>query len=87
MTFSVTVITTGKQVPVIVTSTSALYCPTGRLVGFTPTLKVAGRLPPSGLAVSQNMLLVNRSAVGRIAGTGLEGDGLGGRQSQRPFGN
>jgi len=51
--FSVTPITAGDPTPNTVSVTAAMYCPSGRLVGFTSTLNVPGNVPLFGLAVSQ----------------------------------
>ena len=53
VTLSVTGITDGAPAPVTVIVIEDTYCPTGRLVGLTLTLRVAGMLPLSKLTESQ----------------------------------
>ncbi len=66
VTFSVTETTEGAAAPVTVIVTADTYCPTGRLVGFTLTLRVAGRFPLSRLTVSQKS----------VAGVDVVNDGV-----------
>ncbi len=61
VTFRVTGMLSGLATPLTVTLTDERYIPTGRLVGFTRTLKLPGSVPLLGLTVSQ------RSVDGEIA--------------------
>ena len=54
VTDKVTGIKTGDANPVAATLTEALKVPTGRPVGLTRTVSVAGSLPESGLTVSHS---------------------------------
>lgn len=66
VTFSVTGNIKGCAAPVTVTVMEDTYWPTGRLVGFTLTLRVAGRLPLSRLTVNQKS----------VAGVDVVNDGV-----------
>ena len=54
VTFRFTVMLTGFATPATVTTMVALYAPTCMVVGFTRTLRLAGRFPPGGETINQS---------------------------------
>ncbi|HLG98747.1 MAG TPA: hypothetical protein VKX49_20720 [Bryobacteraceae bacterium] len=71
VTFRLTVMFTGFVTPLTVTAIVALYAPTCIVVGFTRTLKLAGKFPLAGVTVSQRAFVGGFTGVTAMLYVGL----------------